>query len=120
MQTIYATSSENGAYNFELTNIIKSAESGEKRSLIPFEEAYAKLLDIYTSVILTDPCRLVDAELCYAIFETDDVETVMLYPIWVLIVKELHPDLGPECYNYYAYAFDAFTGERIVGNTMPK
>ena len=125
-QFCYAVVSADGDLSLHLENIFEADSKTEAKAMISYDEALGKLGEVFGGTLLLTDKYLVDAELCYAIYETDTRDTFMLYPLWIFSLadcsfEDLEGMSNLERRHYYAdiYTFDAFTGEQIITIAPP-
>ncbi len=129
-QELAAAVYEDGSFSLRAANLLEVMNESEDREIVPYEEVLSKLADLFSGGIAISDTSLLNAELCYAIFDSGEENICTLYPIWVFYVRddlyayqlpknEAVADFIASDNLTTVYAFDAFSGERIVSIENP-
>lgn len=129
-QELAAAVYEDGSFSLRVENLFEVMYESEDREIVPYEEVLSKLADLFAGSIAISDTYLLNAELCYAIFDSEEKNICTLYPFWVFYVRDdLYADQIPknEAVATFissedlttVYAFDAFSGERIISIENP-
>ncbi len=132
VQTITGYRSANGAFGIRISQLVVPTEYGEAGKVAELETVVGKLNDQISEILSDAQYFLADAELCYAIFETDVKNELVLYPLWVLSLETVEKinagfdangqpiyEEHREMHNRNIYAYDGFTGELMNDIRLP-
>ncbi len=123
VQQIFGSVSVNGERSLLMKNLVSPHTYHEVRPIVSPVIIIEQVNEILSASLTDDIYYLSDIELCYAIFETDVRDELVLYPYW-LVPLEVETDIsgtGRTRVNWDRdiYAFNAFTGELVNSVSLP-
>ncbi len=135
-QSIGGFVSADGSCALYLDNLVVPGEQGAARQVVSPKVVVENLKKFLTEDFPDDPYvrgeeyytdhvfYLSKIELCYAIFEPDARDELVLYPYWVIPLEKEYTDafgnVRRKVDAHDIFAFNAFTGELVDLVTLPK
>jgi len=122
-QQVHGSVATDGTLSLTMSNMVSPHTYGEARNIVSPMVVVEQLNDMIAASLTDDIYYLSDIELCYAIFETDVRDELVLYPYWI-VPLEVETDIsgtGRTRVNWDRdiYAFNAFTGELVNSVSLP-
>jgi hypothetical protein len=110
IQTIRGSFCANGLTVINIGSVFQPQSQTEPQPLLSLSEAFEKLKEMYSNIIILKPIRVISAELCYLAGE-DASGTIILHPAWMFTTAE---ESLPGFEDENVFALDAFTGDRLL------
>ena len=122
-QQVFGSVGTDGTISLNMSNLVSPYAYGETRKIVSPMMVIEQINNMLADSLSDTMYYLSDIELCYAIFETDVRDELVLYPFWVvpLEAEQYLAGSGLVRYNLNGniYAFNAFTGELINSVDLP-
>lgn len=122
-QQVHGSVATDGTLSLTMGNLVSPHTYGETRNIVSPMVVVEQLNDMIAASLSDGVYYLSDIELCYAIFETDVRDELVLYPYWVVPLEYEGYLVGSGVVRTNLdrdiYAFNAFTGELVNSVSLP-